>query len=302
MMKLTILGSCAASPSSIGFTSSQILQVNAASYLIDCGEGTQIQLRKNKIKFNTIEHVFISHLHGDHFFGLPGLISSLNLLGRKKPLNIYGPIGLKKAITLLLKIGQSWTNFNLIFIELDNSGPCVLLNNENIIVSTIPLKHRIYTNGFLFTKTSNSQKLIIKKVQEYNIDKTQFSGIKLGKDGVTDNGQIINNSELVEPKIPEIKYAYCSDTLFSKDFIEQIEGCDLLYHESTFLENHKELAKKTFHSTALQAATIAKNANVKKLLLGHFSSRYNNLNLFLDEAKTVFENCELAIDNKSFVI
>ena len=300
-MKLTILGSFSAYPSFKGFTTSQVLEHNGKSFLIDCGEGTQLQLRKNKIKFNSIEDVFISHLHGDHYFGLPGLILTFNLLGREKPLNIFGPKGIKEIITLLMKLGKTWTNYKLNFIELNSIKPQVILNKNNFTVTTIPLYHGIYTNGFLFRKKRTSHKLIVNKAIDLGIDKTQFAGIKLGKDGVTDKGQIIKNIKLVEPLSPDIVYAFCSDTLFNLKITEQIRGCDLLYHESTFLKKDENFAVKTFHSTAEQAATIAKNSNVKKLIIGHFSSRYNDLDLFLDEAKTIFDNCELAIENKSFV-
>ena len=300
-MKLTILGSFSAYPSIKGFTTSQVLEHNGKSFLIDCGEGTQIQLRKNKIKFNSIEDVFISHLHGDHYFGLPGLILTLNLLGREKPLNIFGPKGIKEIITSLMKVGKTWTNYKLNFIELNSTKPELILNKNNFTVTTIPLYHRIYTNGFLFRKKTTSHKLIVHKAINLGIDKTQFAGIKLGKDGVTEKGEIINNIKLVEPLSPDIVYAFCSDTLFNLKITEQIRECDLLYHESTFLKKDENFAINTFHSTAEQAAIIAKNSNVKKLILGHFSSRYNDLNLFLEEAKTIFNNSELAIENKSFI-
>ena len=300
-MKLTILGSFSAYPSFKGFTTSQVLEHNGKSFLIDCGEGTQIQLRKNKIRFNSIEDVFISHLHGDHYFGLPGLILTFNLLGREKPLNIFGPKGIKEIITSLMKVGKTWTNYKLNFIELNSTKPELILNKNNFTVTTIPLYHRIYTNGFLFRKKTTSHKLIVQKAINLGIDKTQFAGIKLGKDGVTEKGEIINNIKLVEPLSPDIVYAFCSDTLFNLKITEQIRECDLLYHESTFLKKDENFAINTFHSTAEQAAIIAKNSNVKKLILGHFSSRYNDLNLFLEEAKTIFNNSELAIENKSFI-
>jgi len=300
-MKLTILGSLSAYPSHKGFTTSQVLEHNGKSFLIDCGEGTQLQLRKNKIKFNSIEDVLISHLHGDHYFGLPGLILTFNLLGREKPLNIFGPKGIKEIITSLMKVGKTWTNYKLNFLELNSKKPQVIINKNNFTVTTIPLCHGIYTNGFLFRKKITSHKLIVKRAIDSGIDKTQFAGIKLGKDGVNQKGEIIKNIKLVEPLSPDIVYAFCSDTLFNLRITEQIRECDLLYHESTFLKKDQNFAVKTFHSTAEQAAIIAKNSNVKKLILGHFSSRYNDLDLFLNEAKNIFANCELAIENKSFI-
>lgn len=302
MMKLTILGSCSAYPTLNRFTTSQILQINGRSFLIDCGEGAQIQLRKNKIKFNSIEDILISHLHGDHFFGLPGLILTFNLLGREKPLNIYGPKGIKKIIVSLLKIGNTWTNYKLNFTELKNPKSEIIYDNNDILISTIPLYHGIYTNGFLFRKKTSVHKLMVDKAQSYGIDKTQFAGIKLGKDGIKTDGSIIKNIKLVEPLNPDLTYAYCGDTLFNEKIIEQTKGCDLLYHESTFLKKHENFAKKTFHSTAEQAALIAKKSNVKKLILGHFSTRYKDLDLFIKESKSIFPNVDLAIENKIFTI
>ena len=302
MMKLTILGSCSAYPTLDRFTTSQILQINGKSFLIDCGEGTQIQLRNNKIKFNSIEDILISHLHGDHFFGLPGLILTFNLLGREKPLNIYGPRGIKNIIISLLKIGNTWTNYKLNFTELDNPSSEIIYDKNDISITTIPLYHGIYTNGFLFRKKTSVHKLLVDKALSFGIDKTQFAGIKLGKDGILDDGSIIENIKLVEPLKPDLTYAYCSDTLFNEKIIKQIKGCDLLYHESTFLKKHENFAKKTFHSTAEQAALIAKKSNVKKLILGHFSTRYKDLTLFLKESKSIFQNVDLALENKIFII
>ena len=302
MMKLTILGSCSAYPTLNRFTTSQILQINGKSFLIDCGEGAQIQLRKNKIKFNSIEDILISHLHGDHFFGLPGLILTFNLLGREKPLNIYGPKGIKKIILSLLKIGNTWTNYKLNFTELKNPKSEIIYDKNDISITTIPLYHGIYTNGFLFRNKTSVHKLMVDKAQSYGIDKTQFAGIKLGKDGIKTDGSIIKNIKLVEPLNPDLTYAYCGDTLFNEKIIEQTKGCDLLYHESTFLKKHENFAKKTFHSTAEQAALIAKKSNVKKLILGHFSTRYKDLDLFIKESKSIFPNVDLAIENKIFTI
>ena len=302
MMKLTILGSCSAYPTLDRFTTSQILQINGKSFLIDCGEGTQIQLRNNKIKFNSIEDIFISHLHGDHFFGLPGLILTFNLLGREKPLNIYGPRGIKNIIISLLKIGNTWTNYKLNFTELDNPNSEIIYDKNDISITTIPLYHGIYTNGFLFRKKTSVHKLLVDKALSFGIDKTQFAGIKLGKDGISGDGSIIENIKLVEPLKPDLTYAYCSDTLFNEKIIKQIKGCDLLYHESTFLKKHENFAKKTFHSTAEQAALIAKKSNVKKLILGHFSTRYKDLTLFLKESNSIFQNVDLALENKIFTI
>jgi|TARA_B110000503_G_scaffold54194_1_gene87099 ribonuclease Z len=301
-MKLTILGCSSAFPEKDSSTSSQLLEINGKSFLIDCGEGTQIQLRKYGVKLNSIENIFISHLHGDHFFGLPGLISTLKLLGRTKALNIYGPTGIKKAITLLLKLGGSWTNYDLHFHELNSTESIVILENSKFKIQTIPLNHRIYTNGFLFTEIINEQKLLIQNVEKYKIDKTQYRGIKLGKDGISLNGELIKNSLLTEPKEEDKSYAYCSDTCFFPKIIPIIKNSTVLYHESTFLESHKKIASMTKHSTAREAAEIAKQANVATLILGHFSSRYNDIEGFKTEAESVFSNVELSNDGKIFNI
>ena len=235
---------------------------------------------------------------------------TFNLLGREKPLNIYGPRGIKNIIISLLKIGNTWTNYKLNFTELDNPSSEIIYDKNDISITTIPLYHGIYTNGFLFRKKTSVHKLLVDKALSFGIDKTQFAGIKLGKDGIGDEGSIIENIKLVEPLKPDLTYAYCSDTLFNEKVIKQIKGCDLLYHESTFLKKHENFAKKTFHSTAEQAALIAKKSNVKKLILGHFSTRYKDLTLFLKESKSILikgknlkiNNSDLRITSEYFEI
>ncbi|MGB5666516.1 MAG: ribonuclease Z, partial [Maribacter sp.] len=281
---------------------SQILEVKNHLFLIDCGEGTQVQLRKNKIKFSRINHIFISHLHGDHFFGLPGLISTFRLLGREKTMHIYGPKGIKEAITLLLKLGDSWTNYPLIFHELNSKEPQLIFEDEKVTVETIPLNHRIYTNGFLFKEKPAERKLNIKAVAKYKIDKCYFQNIKNGKDFTFDDGTMISNKKLTfDPPKPK-SYAYCSDTGFYPEIIEQIKNADVLYHESTFLESEAQLSIKTKHATAKQAATIAKKAGVGSLILGHYSTRYKSIELFKEEALEIFQKVELADDGKIFEI
>ena len=268
--------------------------------MIDCGEGTQVQLRKAKIKFSRINHIFISHLHGDHFFGLPGLISTFRLLGREKELHVYGPKGIKEAITLFLKLGDSWTNYPLRFHELTSNGPEVIFEDDKVAVTTLPLRHRVYTNGFLFREKTNLRTLNIDAVTKYRIDKSQFNNIKTGKDVVTDDGKIIPNRELTSDP-PKCKtYAFCSDTKYHEDLVPLLKDVDVLYHESTFLESELHLCEKTKHSTAKQAATIAKKANAKTLVIGHYSTRYKSIELFKEEAKKVFDNVELADDGKVF--
>ena len=300
-MRLQILGCYAAAPRSMNNPTAQVLEIKNHLFMIDCGEGTQVQLRKNKVKFSRIQHIFISHLHGDHFFGLPGLISTFRLLGRDKELHVYGPKGIKEAITLLLKLGNSWTNFPLIFHELESKEPELIFDDEKVQVTTIPLDHRIYTNGFLFQEKVDERKLNFEKVSKLGIDKEFYGEIKKGMD-VTLNGTLIPNSELTfDPPEPK-SYAYCSDTGYYEVIIPQIKKSDVLYHESTFLESEEQYSHTTKHSTAKQAARIAKEADVGKLILGHFSTRYKDFELFRQEAQEIFEAVELADDGKVFEI
>ena len=299
-MKLTILGCYAATPRTFTNPTSQILEIKNRLFLIDCGEGTQVQLRKNKIRFSKINHIFISHLHGDHFFGLIGLVSTFTLLNRNTDLHIYGPKGIKEIIKLQLRLANSWTNYGLYFHELESNESEIIFEDEKVIVKTIPLQHRIYTNGFLFEEKIDARKLNTDAVQNYEIDKCYFQNIKNGKDITLDDGRVIGNEELTFDPAPPKSYAFCSDTAYNEAIIPLINGVDVLYHESTFLESEETLAGKTMHSTAKEAATIALKANVKQLVLGHYSTRYENISLFKEEAETIFSEVLLADDGRSF--
>ena len=299
-MKLHILGCYAATPRTLTNPTSQVLEIKNHMFLIDCGEGTQVQLRKNKIKFSRINHIFISHLHGDHFFGLPGLLSTFRLLGRDKEMHIYGPKGIKEAITLLLKLGDSWTNYPLKFHELTSKESELLFEDEKVTVETIPLKHRVYTNGFLFKEKMGERKLNIEAVAKYKIDTCYFQNIKSGKDITLDDGKVVPNIKLTFDPPKTKSYAYCSDTGYYPEIISQINKVDVLYHESTFLESEAQLSTKTKHATAKEAATIAKKAKVGTLILGHYSTRYKSIALFKEEAEEIFPNVELAEDGKIF--
>jgi len=300
-MKLTILGCHSATPRWNSNPTAQVLEVKGHLFLIDCGEGTQVQLRRFKVKFSRIRHIFISHLHGDHFFGLVGLISTFRLLGREAELHVYGPKGIKEAITLQLKLGKSWTNYSLIFHELESKNAELIYEDDKITIHTIPLRHRIYCNGFLFREKLGDRKLNIDAAQKANVSMSYYSKIKQGFDVTNESGQLISNRELsLEPNTPK-SYAYCSDTAYEPKIIPQIKNSTLLYHESTFLDEHQELAEKTKHSTAKEAAKIAKDAEVGTLLLGHYSGRYDDHELFRKEAGQVFSNVELAEDGKSVV-
>ena len=297
-MKLSILVCNSATPLENLHTTSQLLELKDHLFLIDCGEGTQIQLRRQKIKFSRIKHIFISHLHGDHFYGLVGLISTFRLLGRTSDLNVYGPKGIKEIITLQLKLANSWTNYNLFFHELESKKSQIIFEDDGLTVSTIPLYHRVYTNGFLFREKPGIRLLDNKKIKDFKIEPYDYQNLKLGKDLISEEGKIIRNDVLTLDPHSVKTYAFCSDTAYNDSIIPQIKYVDLLYHEATFLDSHENLAKKTMHSTAKQAAKIAKLAQVKRLVLGHFSSRYKDKNQFIIEAKSVFDSVELASDGK----
>ncbi|MDC1259563.1 ribonuclease Z [Flavobacteriaceae bacterium] len=299
-MKLSILGCYSATPRIIAHTTSQVLETRGHLFLIDCGEGTQVELRRHKIKFNQIKHIFISHLHGDHYFGLVGLISTFRLLTRETDLHIYGPKGLKEIITLQLKLSDSWTNFKLIFHVLSSKESELVYEDEKVSVHTIPLDHRVYTNGYLFKEKPFERKLDIQKAEALNIDKAYFRKLKQGADVVNEQGELIANSAVTLEGHQPKSYAFCSDTAYKEVIVPLIKDVDVLYHESTFLEDHEHLCVKTKHSTAKQAAMIALKANAKLLILGHYSTRYGGLEGFKTEAETVFKNVLLAEDGKEF--
>ena len=299
-MKLTILGCYAATPRTLSNPTSQVLEIKNRVFLIDCAEGTQVQLRKSKIKFSKINHIFISHLHGDHFYGLIGLISTFMLLNRENDLHIYGPKGIKEIILLQLRASDSYSGYNLYFHELTSKESVTVFEDEKVIVKTIPLSHRVYTNGFLFQEKNIERKLNFETIENYTIDKVYFNKIKFGGDITLEDGTIIPNSELSFPPLPVKSYAYCSDTKYDEKIIPIIQNVDYLYHESTFLESEEALSEKTMHSTAKQAATIASKAQVKNLILGHYSTRYSSIELFKEEAQTIFPSVHLAEDGKEF--
>lgn len=299
-MKLTILGCYAATPRTFTNPTSQILEIKNRLFLIDCGEGTQVQLRKNKIKFSKINHIFISHLHGDHFFGLIGLVSTFSLLGRTTDLHIHGPKGIKEIITMQLRLSNSWTNFNLFFHELQSKESEIVFEDDKVLIKTIPLHHRVYTNGFLFQEKVGERKLNVDAVQNYEIESCYYQKIKNGKDITLEDGRVIENEKLSFDPIPAKSYAFCSDTAYHEAVIPIIINADILYHEATFLQSEENLALKTLHSTAKEAATIALKSNVKQLILGHYSTRYENIEMFKQEAETIFSEVLLADDGKIF--
>lgn len=290
-LKLTILGYNSAVPKRKVAPTAQLLEVESRMFLIDCGEGTQVQLRKAKAKFSRINHIFISHLHGDHVFGLIGLISSFQLLGRESPLHIFGPKGIQDFIMNQLRHTESKCTYELLFTELDKTESVKIYEDEKVEVFTIPLQHRIYTNGYLFCEKPKLRKLNIDAIHGYpEIEICDYENLRRGRDFKLENGELIPNSKLTFDPPKTQSYAFCSDTCYWPEIVPIIKGVDLLYHESTFLSDLQEMADRTAHSTAREAAMIARDAEVGQLILGHFSNRYEDLSVFLDEAKPVFEN------------
>jgi len=299
-LNIHILGCYAATPGTFKNPTSQVLNIRNHLFLIDCGEGTQVALRQNKIKFARIKHIFISHLHGDHFFGLIGVISTFSLLKRTAPLTIYGPKGIKEICLLQLKLSQTRTSYPLYFKELTSKSPETIYEDDKVTVTTIPLNHRIYANGFVFREKEGERKLNIDEALRLDIDKAYFNKIKQGGDGIGKDGMIVPNAQLTFDPEPAKSYAYCSDTAYHAAIIPQIEGVTALYHEATFLESHKHLTTITGHSTAIEAAQIAKEAGVQHLILGHYSTRYPDIQIFKEEAETVFPKVLLGDDGVSF--
>jgi ribonuclease Z len=295
-----ILGSASASPTLKRNPTSQLININEQYYLIDCGEGTQLRLRANKIKFQRIHHIFISHLHGDHYFGLIGLLQSMHLLGRSSELHIYGHAELKEVIDLQLKVGNSYLCYPLIFHELNKEKTEVVLDDEKIEVSTVILNHRIPCNGFVFKEKQKPRKIKPEAIKKYQVPKYAINMLKGGDDFTQENGEIVKNDMLTSDSPPSFSYAFCSDTRYDESILPQIAGVNLLYHEATFTEEHLARAIKTYHSTAKQAATIALKANANKLIIGHFSNRYVVLDELLQEAKTIFNNTTLAEEDMVF--
>ena len=300
--EVTILGSGAALPTSNRNPTAQYVQCNDRHILIDCGEGTQVQLRKYHVHIQKINHILISHLHGDHFFGLVGLLSSLHLLGRDKGLTIYGPQELEQIIRLQLEVGGAKLGFELNFVALNGKEHRLLFEDKLIEIWTFPLSHRIPTNGFLIKEKPKERKLNADRFEEAGLSLTLIPRLKNGEDVELESGEIIYSEEYTYAPKSSKSYGYCSDTIFDARIVEYIKHVNVLYHEATFLQDKLERAKQTFHSTASQAATIAKQAEVGKLLLGHLSARYENGIKHFEEASAVFENVSVVEDGETYLI
>ena len=300
--ELTILGSSSATPIYNRHPTAQVLNIRERFFLIDCGEGTQSQLVKYKIKYSRIGHIFISHLHGDHYLGLMGLLSTMHLQGRTAEIHLYGQQELIDVIELQLRLSQTVLKYSLIFHPLKNYTGAIIYEDEDVTIRTIVLVHRIPCTGFLFREKPKPRKLLINKMKHFNIPFKYFSGIKNGKDYEDDFGNIIPNHELTVSSGKPRSYAFCSDTMYNEQLADEVKDVDLLYHESTFMHDLLDRAKATYHSTSIEAATIAKKANAGKLLIGHFSARYKDLHPLLLEARTIFPKTDLALEGNKFKV
>ncbi|MEC7754829.1 MULTISPECIES: ribonuclease Z [unclassified Roseivirga] len=301
-IRVKILGSSSATPAHRRNHTSQLVNVEGKYYLVDCGEGTQLQLKRYKLRAQRINNIFISHLHGDHYLGLMGLLSTMHLMGRNKPLNLYGPRGLAEIITLQLRYSETIFNYDLKFIEVDASRSQVIHEDELICVHSIPLNHRIPCSGFLFEEKTKNRR-IRREMLPDDMSVRNIIRLKKGEDIYAEDGTLLyKNKDMTLPPRQSFRYAYCSDTKYDESIIPIIEGADMLYHEATFLEEHLDRATSTYHSTAKEAATIAQKANVGKLLLGHFSARYKELEPLEAEAREVFAESYLAIEGEEFIL
>ena len=294
MLGLTILGNNSAIPAFGRYPTAQILQTQEEKFLIDCGEGTQMQMARYKIRRSKINHIFISHLHGDHYFGLIGLITSMSLLNRTHDLHIHGPAPLENILQLQLNVADTKLSYKLFFHPLGNVE--TIVDNHKITISAFKVKHRIECWGFLFKEKKNPRKIDADKLKSFEIPASFYEKLQAGENYVTKKGTIISNEEVTTASVSPKSYGYCADTIYDEELTNKISGVDLLYHETTYLKGNEEKAATRFHSTTLQAAAIAEKANVKKLLIGHFSAKYELLDDFLTETSSVFANTELALE------
>lgn len=297
-MKVTVLGSQGAIPKAGLFSSSLLLNVSNTNILIDCCEGAQFQLRKNKIKLSKIEIILISHAHGDHYFGLIGLISTLSLMKRDKKLTLFCPLSVHKIVQAHLKFSKMNLSYELEMKVLNNQSRINIFENNQFSIYAFPLKHSIYTNGFLIKEKEKKRKLILEKALEKNIDKIYYNKLTKKENVINNDGVEIDYKDVTKPGEKPKAFAYCSDTAYFDELINYIKGVDLLYCETTFLEKDKDKAELTLHSTSTDAATLAKKGRVKKLLIGHFSSRYDDNNDFITEAASIFENVIISEEGK----
>ncbi len=295
--ELNILGCGSALPTTRHFATSQVVNVRDKLYMIDCGEAAQMQFRKSHLKFSRLNHIFISHLHGDHYFGIMGLVSTMGLLGRTADIHIYSPQGLQELLQAQLDSFYNKLVFKVIFHVIDPKQSVVIFEDRSITVTSIPLKHRVPCCGFLFSEKPRPNHIIREMVDFYKVPVSELNRIKNGADFTTLEGVVVPNERLTIPATPPRKYAYCSDTMYNENVIPIIKDIDLLFHEATFAQTEEKRSKETMHSTAKEAATIALKANVKRLMIGHFSARYENEAVLWEEAMSVYPNTVLAKEN-----
>jgi ribonuclease Z len=300
LFAVTILGCNSAIPAHGRNPSSQIIQLQDNSFLIDCGEGTQMQLSKFKIKVSKISHIFISHLHGDHYFGLIGLLSSMSLMNRTQDMHIFGPALLKDIILLQCKASDTDFSFQIYFHELGENGQ--IAETNKMMISSFKVNHQIDCWGFLFKEKKNPRSIIAEKVKSYEIPSSFYEQLQKGEDYQTKKGTIIANAEVTNENEKPRTYAYCADTIYNESIIPIIKEVDLLYHETTYLKDQEDKASARFHSTTVQAGQIAKKAEVKRLIIGHYSSKYESIDSFLKETKEIFENTELGIEGACYYV
>lgn len=298
--RIHILGCGSALPTLKHNPSAQVVEVRGKLFMIDCGEGTQLQLRRSRLGFSRIGHVFLSHLHGDHCFGLLGMLSTFGMLGRTAKLHIYATAELEPILQSQLQFFCDRLEYEVVFHAIDTTKSAIIYEDRSVSVSTIPLQHRVPCCGFLFAEKPTSPHIRKDKTDFYHIPTSQLNNIKAGADWTTEEGTVIPNHLLVYPADPPRSYAYCSDTKYIRDLHKNLEGVTTLYHESTYGNEHEALAEKFYHSTAQQAAMVASEAGVSKLILGHYSSRYDKEEELLKEAKSIFPNSFLAQENMVF--
>lgn len=300
MFGVTILGNNSALPAYDRHPTAQIVTLNDRLFLIDCGEGTQMQLTKYKIRRSKIGHIFISHLHGDHYFGLPGLLTSFSLIGRDADLHLYAPAALKEILDLQFSNADTRFSYKLIFHALDDES--VIVNEEKYMVQAFRVFHRIDCWGFIIREKKKLRKIDAEKIHHYNIPPVFYEHLKNGENYITETGELISNESLTIANTPEKSYAFCSDTLYNESIAETLKNVSLIYHEATFLKDQEERAASRFHTTTVQAGRIAQIAKPKGLLIGHFSSKYETLDAFLEETTAIFPDTQLAIEGVTYII
>lgn len=301
-IKLTILGNNSAIPANDRHPTAQVLDIREQLFLIDCGEGTQIQMQRYNIRRRRIHYIFISHLHGDHYFGLIGLLTSMALMGRTADLHLFGPPLLQDIINLHLSVANTVLSYNLIFTGIQEGESRLLVDTSHYAVSCFPVEHRIACHGFLFTAKSSGRKLDPEKCRQYEVPAAFYPHLKQGEDYVRRDGFVVKNDLVTIPGPPDKQYAYCADTLYTHSYLEHIKGADALYHESTYLADNVQKAGERFHSTAGQAAELALAAGAKRLFLGHFSSKYTDLSGFYEEASAIFPDVEVTTEGTTYEI